>query len=48
MDISSPHILYVLGAYALGAFVFIFLTYWVVAEDRKVLQQLRQWKSDAV
>jgi len=47
MDISSPHILYILGAYALGAFVFILLTYWVLVEDRKVSQQLRQWKSDA-
>jgi heme exporter protein CcmD len=46
MDMSSPHILYILGAYALGAFVFTLLTYWVVREDRKASKELRQWKSD--
>jgi len=47
MNISSSHMLYILGAYALGALVFILLTYWIVREDRKASQQLRQWKSDA-
>ena len=47
MDISSPHTLYILGAYFLGAFVFTLLIYWVVTEDRKASQELQEWKSDA-
>lgn len=46
MDWSSPHIFYVVIAYIVGIFVFTLLTYWVVKEDRKARQDLRQWTSD--
>jgi heme exporter protein CcmD len=46
MDWSSPHIFFVVEAYALGVLVFSLLTFWVVTEDRKVCQELRQWTSD--
>ncbi|MBM3632430.1 MAG: heme exporter protein CcmD [Alphaproteobacteria bacterium] len=46
MDLSSPHIFFVGAAYVLGIFVFTLLTFWVVKEDRKAYQELRQWTSD--
>ena len=47
MDLSSPHVPYVFGAYALVLFVFILFTVWVLSEDRKVQHQLAKFKSDA-
>ena len=46
MDLSSPQIFFVVAAYALGIFVFTLLTFWVVKEDRKACQELRQWTCD--
>jgi heme exporter protein CcmD len=46
MDISSPHLPYIIAAYALGVFVFTVLTYWVLKDDRKVRQRLAKLKTD--
>lgn len=47
MDISSPHLPYIIAAYALGVFLFTLLTYWVLKEDRRVRQHLAKLKTDA-
>lgn len=47
MSMASAHVPYVIAAYTLAAGVLTLLAYWVLQADRKVRQQLVQWKSDA-
>lgn len=46
MDISSPHMLYILGAFAVALITLILLTLWSFQADRKALTDLEKWKSD--
>jgi hypothetical protein len=47
MDIASPHFPYIMGAYALGVCVLMLLAYLTLKVDRKVREELAQWKPDA-
>jgi cytochrome oxidase assembly protein ShyY1 len=45
MDVTSPHIPYIIGAYGFGICVLVLLTYWVIRQDRKVCRQFADVQS---
>lgn len=46
MDITSPHMPYVLGAFIFAVMVLFFLIFWSVREDRRIVLELKKWKSN--
>lgn len=46
MDLASPHVPYVLGAFIFAVLVFGLLAFWSIREDRRVERELKKWKSN--
>jgi hypothetical protein len=46
MDLSSPHVLYIIGSFILAGGVLTLLLLRTLHEDRKVRLDLEKWSSD--
>ncbi|MBX9804389.1 MAG: heme exporter protein CcmD [Alphaproteobacteria bacterium] len=46
MDLTSPHMPYILGAFAVTLITLMLLTLWSFQADRKAMSDLGKWKSD--